>query len=42
MTVGKKIRYIDLFCGIGGFHVGAEQAFTGRGLAAECAFLLAG
>lgn len=38
MTASRKMRYIDLFCGIGGFHLGAEQAFANRGLAAECVF----
>ena len=32
------IRYIDLFCGIGGFRYGAEAAFESRGVSAECAF----
>jgi DNA (cytosine-5)-methyltransferase 1 len=32
------IRYIDLFCGIGGFRVAAEQVFAARGLAGECVF----
>ncbi len=34
----KKIRYIDLFCGIGGFHLGAERALANRGLEGECVF----
>ena len=33
-----RIRYIDLFCGIGGFRIAAEQVFARRGLAAECVF----
>jgi DNA (cytosine-5)-methyltransferase 1 len=32
------IRYIDLFCGIGGFRVAAESVFSGRGIASECVF----
>ncbi len=32
------IRFIDLFCGIGGFHFGAEQALQSRGLSADCVF----
>jgi len=32
------IRYIDLFCGIGGFRFGATQAFQKFGIAAECVF----
>lgn len=34
----KKVRYIDLFCGIGGFHLGAERALANRGLESECVF----
>ena len=33
----KKIRYIDLFCGIGGFRLGIESAGQGFDLEAECA-----
>lgn len=32
------IRFIDLFCGIGGFRFGAEQALSDRGVAHECVF----
>jgi len=34
----KKIRYIDLFCGIGGFRVAATQVFKKFGIASECVF----
>jgi DNA (cytosine-5)-methyltransferase 1 len=32
------VRYIDLFCGIGGFRYGAEQAFAPRNVQAKCVF----
>jgi DNA (cytosine-5)-methyltransferase 1 len=32
------IRYIDLFCGIGGFRIAAEQTLSARGIDAECVF----
>lgn len=32
------VRFIDLFCGIGGFHLGMAEACRARGLAAECVF----
>jgi DNA (cytosine-5)-methyltransferase 1 len=32
------IRYIDLFCGIGGFRFGATDAFEKFGITAECVF----
>ncbi|MBI5932351.1 MAG: DNA (cytosine-5-)-methyltransferase [Chloroflexi bacterium] len=32
------LRYIDLFCGIGGFRFGATQAFQKFGIASECVF----
>lgn len=32
------VRFIDLFCGIGGFRLGAEQAMASRGLAGRCVF----
>jgi len=35
---GKKIRYIDLFCGIGGFRVAAMQVFEKYGIDSECVF----
>lgn len=34
----KKVRYIDLFCGIGGFRIAAEQALASKGLIGECVF----
>lgn len=34
----NKIRYIDLFCGIGGFRYAAEQCFEGYGINGECVF----
>ncbi len=33
-----KIRFIDLFCGIGGFRLGAEQALQSRQIDHECVF----
>ena len=35
---GEKIKYIDLFCGIGGFRVAAMQVFEKRGIKSECVF----
>jgi len=32
------IRYIDLFCGIGGFRIGATQALEKLGIASQCVF----
>ena len=34
----NRIRYIDLFCGIGGFHLAAEAAARSLSSAAECVF----
>ncbi len=34
----EPIRFIDLFCGIGGFRFAAAQVFSKRGLPAECVF----
>lgn len=34
----KEIRYIDLFCGIGGFHYAANQAFQKLGTEGVCVF----
>ncbi|HFQ94540.1 MAG TPA: DNA (cytosine-5-)-methyltransferase [Anaerolineae bacterium] len=32
------IKYIDLFCGIGGFRIGVTQIFTKYGIPAKCVF----
>jgi len=34
----EKIRFIDLFCGIGGFRVAMDQASTENNLIPECVF----
>ena len=34
----NDIRFVDLFCGIGGFHIGVTNAATSLGLGAECVF----
>lgn len=34
----NKIRYIDLFCGIGGFHYAIDKAAKDLGLSSECVF----
>lgn len=34
----KQIRFIDLFCGIGGFRFAAEQVFSKYGLESSCVF----
>jgi DNA (cytosine-5)-methyltransferase 1 len=34
----EKIRFIDLFCGIGGFRVAMDQACNESGLIPECVF----
>lgn len=34
----EKLRYIDLFCGIGGFRIAMEEACNENGLLAECIF----
>ena len=36
--VRLRVRFIDLFCGIGGFRFGAEQALSTGGVPAECVF----
>ncbi|MFQ5715489.1 MAG: DNA cytosine methyltransferase [Nitrospinales bacterium] len=33
-----EIRYIDLFCGIGGFRIGAANVFNKYGIPSQCAF----
>lgn len=38
MEKSKKIKYIDLFCGIGGFRLAIEDAAKDLGLVAECVF----
>jgi DNA (cytosine-5)-methyltransferase 1 len=35
---GGAIRFIDLFCGIGGFRFAAEQVFSKYGLPSNCVF----
>lgn len=34
----KHLRFIDLFCGIGGFRIAFEQACTAQGIVTECVF----
>lgn len=34
----RPIRFADIFCGIGGFHIAASQAAEQRGLSVECVF----
>ncbi|MFB3851288.1 MAG: DNA cytosine methyltransferase [Acidobacteriota bacterium] len=36
--IGKEIRFIDLFCGIGGFRIAAEKAAKTTGAVATCVF----
>lgn len=35
---GKAIRYVDLFCGIGGFRLALQQAATELGVPVKCVF----
>lgn len=37
-TTKSTLRYIDLFCGLGGFRLGVELASKDLGLAAKCVF----
>ena len=34
----NSIKYIDLFCGIGGFRIAAEQVFEKYGIESKCVF----
>ncbi|RPH87973.1 MAG: DNA cytosine methyltransferase, partial [Chroococcales cyanobacterium metabat2.561] len=34
----KKIRFIDLFCGLGGFRVAIEQVCRQQNLESDCVF----
>lgn len=34
----RAVRYVDLFCGIGGFRIGMEQALVSRALRGKCVF----
>jgi len=34
----NKLKFIDLFCGIGGFHVAAQIVFPAHGFEPECVF----
>lgn len=34
----KKLKFIDLFCGIGGFRIAAQTVFADRSFDAECVF----
>ncbi len=34
----EKIKFIDLFCGIGGFRVAMDEACTENGIIPQCVF----
>ena len=34
----EKLKFIDLFCGIGGFRIAFEQACIENGINPECVF----
>lgn len=36
--IKEKIRFIDLFCGIGGFRIAFEEACDNNGIMSECVF----
>lgn len=38
MTLEREIKYIDLFCGIGGFRIAMEQAADALGVPSRCVF----
>ncbi|MEN9501499.1 MAG: hypothetical protein RI964_784 [Pseudomonadota bacterium] len=38
MTPSKKLRFIDLFAGMGGFRLGFERACATQGMTPECVF----
>lgn len=38
MTPAKKLRFIDLFAGMGGFRLGFETACTTHGITPDCVF----
>lgn len=38
MSIGKNVRFIDLFAGIGGIRKGFELACEEKGLSAQCVF----
>ncbi len=37
-SMDEPLKYIDLFCGIGGFRIAAGQAADERGMPSECVF----
>ena len=38
MSYPEQIKYIDLFCGIGGFRYAADKAFSSLGISGKCVF----